>query len=163
MNLYVAQKSLDLARGFGTADALARAVQIAIQAPFSPDGEHETAVHGVTTGHLPDFVSRVSNRLGMDARAWKNSESFGHIGVVPGFAGKPGWLSQALSCGCDTYLTGEADMACLLYAREAGLNLVLAGHYATKIPGILALSTRIAQGLGLDVTLIPEELVETRG
>jgi putative NIF3 family GTP cyclohydrolase 1 type 2 len=111
---------------------------------------------------LEEFVIRVGNRLGVDARAWKNSESFGHVAVVPGLGGWPNWLAQAQSLGCDTYLTGEAHMAGLLYAKEAGLNLVLAGNYASKIPGVMALSSRIAQDLSVDVTFIPEDLVEAR-
>ena len=50
----------------------------------------------------------------------------------------------------------------ILFAKEAGLNLVLAGHYATETPGVMALSARIAHDLQLDVTFIPEEIVESK-
>ena len=64
---------------------------------------------------------------------------------------------------CDTFLTGEALMFGLLFAREAGLNLVVAGNYATEIPGVLALSARLARDLKLEVTFIPEAIVEAAG
>jgi putative NIF3 family GTP cyclohydrolase 1 type 2 len=162
INLYVAHDCLDLARGFGTADALARAVRVAVQGPFSPSDGHEIGLHGVTIGGLADFAVRVGNQLGVEPRAWKNTDSFGHVGLVPGWGGRPEWMAQAQALGCDTFLTGEALMFGILFAKEAGLNLVLAGHYASEAPGVMALSARIARDLELDVTFIPEEIVEAK-
>jgi dinuclear metal center YbgI/SA1388 family protein len=163
INLYVAHDCLDLARGFGTADALARGVRIAIQGPFAPDGEQEFGVQGASTGHLAEFVIRVENHLGVNVRKWKNTDSFGRVAVVAGSGGRPEWMSRAQALGCDTFLTGEAPMFGQLFAKEAEMNLVVAGHYATETPGVMALSARIARDLRLDVTFIPEEIVETQG
>ncbi|HSR30905.1 MAG TPA: Nif3-like dinuclear metal center hexameric protein [Anaerolineae bacterium] len=161
LNLYVAHNGLDLARDFGTADALARSVQVASQGPFKPDGEKAFGAYGVTTGHLSEFVSRVGNKLGVEPRAWKNSDSFGRVAVVAGWGGEPEWMAEAQTLGCDTFLTGEAAMFGLLFAKEAGLNLILGGHYATEVPGVMALGARIARDLAVDVTFIPEEILET--
>jgi putative NIF3 family GTP cyclohydrolase 1 type 2 len=70
-------------------------------------------------------------------------------------------MAEAQSLGCDTFVTGEAVMFGMLFAREAGLNLVAAGHYATETPGVMALSARVSRELKLDVTFIPEEIVES--
>lgn len=163
INLYVAHDCLDQARDIGTSDALARVVRVAIQAAFKPDDESEFGVHGLTVGHLPEFVVRVGNQLGAGPRVWKNSDSFGHVGIIAGWGGRPEWMARAQSLGCDTFLTGEADMFGILFAREAGLNLVVAGHYATETPGVMALSARLARDLQLDVTFIPEDIVEDLG
>ena len=163
INLYVAHDCLDMARDLGTADALARGVRVAIQGPFKPDGEHEFGVQGVTTGRFAEFAARVGNQLGMKPRAWKHTDSFGHIAIVAGWGGRPEWMARAQTLGCDTFLTGEAILFGMLFAKEAGLNLVLAGHYATETPGVMALSARIARDLKLDVTFIPEEIVEAKG
>lgn len=160
INLYVAQDSLNAARGFGTADALARAVRVASQGSFSPDGKQDFGVHGITTGHLAEFVARVGNQLGTEPRSWKNSDSFGHVAVVAGWGGRPEWMSHAQTLGCDTFLTGEAGMFGLLFAKESGLNLVLAGHYASTAPAMMALGARLARELSLHVTFIPEDIVE---
>ena len=160
IGLYVAHDCLDLAREFGTADALARAARIAIQGPFKPDDEGEFGVHGMTVGSLPEFVTRVGNQLGTGVRAWKNTPSFGHVALVPGYGARPEWLARAQALGCDTYLSGEGLMFAILFAREAGINLVLAGHYATETPGIMALGARLARDLKLDITFIPETIVE---
>ena len=163
INLYVAHDCLDLARDFGTPDALARAVRVAVQGPFKPDGELEFGVHGLTTCHFPEFVTRVASQLGTEPRRWKNNESFGHVALVPGWGGRPEWMARAQEAGCDTFLTGEAIMFGLLFAKEAGINLVLAGHAATEVPGVMALGSRIARDLKLDVTFIPEEIIEAKG
>lgn len=163
INLYVAHDCLDLARDLGTADALARSVQVASQGSFKPDGQRAFGVHGVATGHLAEFVTRVGNKLGVEPRAWKNSESFGRVAIVTGWGGRPEWMARAQALGCDTFLSGEANMFGMLFAKEAGLNLILGSHYATEVPGVLALSARIARDLALDVTFIPEAIVELMG
>jgi dinuclear metal center YbgI/SA1388 family protein len=162
INYYAAHECLDLAREFGTADALARAVRVAVQDTFDLDGE-AIAVHGVTTGHFVEFVTRVGSQLGTQPLRWKNTDSFGHVGLIPGWGGQTNWMAQAQELGCDTFLTGEANMFGILFAKETGMNLVVAGHYATETPGVMALSTRIARDLELDVTFIPEEIVEAKG
>jgi dinuclear metal center YbgI/SA1388 family protein len=161
INYYAAHECLDLARDFGTADALARAVRVAVQGTFDLGGE-AICVHGMTTGHLVEFVVRVGNQLGAEPRKWKNIDSFGHVAIIPGWGGRTDWMAQAQELGCDTFLTGEASLFGILFAKEAGLNLVVAGHYATEAPGVMALSARIARDVKLDVTFIPEEIVEAK-
>jgi putative NIF3 family GTP cyclohydrolase 1 type 2 len=163
IGLYVAHDCLDQARGFGTPDTLARAVRVAVQAPFKPDGELEFGVHGLTVGHFSEFVTRVGSQLGTEPRRWKNNESFGHVAIVPGWGGRPQWMARAQEAGCDTFLTGETIMFGLLFAKEAGINLILAGHTATETPGVMALGSRIARELKLEVTFIPEEILEAKG
>jgi dinuclear metal center YbgI/SA1388 family protein len=162
INYYAAHECLDLARDFGTSDALARAVRVAVQGTFELEGE-ALAVHGVTTGHFIEFVTRVGNQLGTEPRRWKNTDSFGHVGIIPGWGGRTEWMAQAQELGCDTFLTGEASLFGILFAKETGVNLVVAGHHATETPGVMALSTRLARDLKLDVTFIPEEIVEAKG
>jgi putative NIF3 family GTP cyclohydrolase 1 type 2 len=161
ISLYLCHESLDCAREFGTADSLARAVQVAVQGPFAPDALLACAVHGATLGRFSELVTRVGNRLGVEPRSWKNSQSFGHVAVIPGWGARPAWMRRAQELGCDTLLTGEALLPGLLFAREAGINLVLAGHQATKTPGVMALAARVARDLKVEVTFIPEDLVES--
>ncbi len=162
ISYYAAHECLDLARDFGTGDALARAVRVAVQDTFGVDDE-AVGVHGPTTGHLAEFVTRVGTHLGCEPRRWKNSDSFGHVALVPGWGGLTTWMARAVELGCDTFLTGETNMFGILFAREVGLNLVVAGHYATETPGVMALSARVARDLELEVTFIPEDVVEERG
>jgi len=137
-------------------------VRVAVQAPYDLDGT-AIGLHGMTVGNFAEFVVRVGNQLGVQPRRWKNTESFGHVGLIPGWGGRTDWMAQALELGCDTFLTGEANMFSILFAQEAGMNLVVAGHYATETPGVMALSARLARDLKLDVTFIPEKVVEDEG
>lgn len=162
INLYVAHECLDRAPELGTGHALARATRVAVQGSILDHDERVLGVHGLTTGHLSEFAIRVGQQLGMEPRVWKNSASFGRVAVLPGFGGRPEWMAEARSLGCDTVLTGEALMFGQLFAKEAGINLVLGGHYATEAPGVMALGTRLARDLKLDVTFIPETIVEDR-
>jgi len=123
---------------------------------------HWPARSGLTTGNWTQFVVRVGSQLGTETRAWKNSGNFGHVGVIAGWGGRPEWLARAQELGCDTLLTGEALMFGILFARETGLNLVVAGHYATETPGVMSLSARLARELELDITFIPEDIIESR-
>jgi putative NIF3 family GTP cyclohydrolase 1 type 2 len=159
-NLYIAGQSLDCTRKFGTADALARAVRIGIKGTYEPDGALSFGVYGETSGPFHEIVARAGNRLGTKPRAWKNSEAARLVAVVSGSGANPEWMERALSLGCDTFLTGAAGMFGILFAKEAGLNLIAVGHYASNVPGIMALSIQIAQQLQLDVTFIPEDIPE---
>lgn len=162
LNYYAAHESLDLARDFGTADALARAVRVAVQGVFEIE-KKAIGVHGMTPGRFREFVVRVGNQLGVEPRKWQNNESFGHVAIVPGWGGRTDLMAQAQELGCDTFLTGETNMFGMLFAQETGLNLITAGHQATDTPGVMALSARLARDLGVEVTFIPEEMVEARG
>jgi putative NIF3 family GTP cyclohydrolase 1 type 2 len=162
LNLYVAHDSLDCAREVGTADALARLARVGVSGAFAPDGERAFAVHGMATGRLHEFVVRLENALGVRAEAWRNSGSFGHVAVIPGYGARPEWMAAAQGLGCDTVLSGEAILFGKLFAREAGMNLVLATHYATETPGVMALAARMARDLVVEVSFIPEEVVEQR-
>ena len=163
INLYATHESLDLAGDLSTAGALARTLRVFSQGTFSPDGERDFGLHGTTTGQFSQFVARVGNQLGTEPRSWQNSDSFGHVAIVTGWGGQPEWMSRAQALGCDTFLTGEAGMFGILFAREAGMSLVLAGHYATEAPAMMTLAARLARDLNVDVTFIPEDLIEAGG
>lgn len=46
------------------------------------------------------------------------------------------FLSDAAHLGCDVFLTGEARFHACLEARQLGIPLILAGHYATERPAV---------------------------
>ncbi len=56
-----------------------------------------------------------------------------------------GYLQEARSAGADALLTGEAPERAMADAREAGLHLLLAGHYATETFGIKSLGEQLAE------------------
>ncbi len=70
------------------------------------------------------------------------------IGIVTGGAGAH--LAEAAAAGVDTFITGEAPHWCYAAAEELGINLFLAGHYATETYGVRALANHLHDSFGLD-------------
>jgi putative NIF3 family GTP cyclohydrolase 1 type 2 len=56
-----------------------------------------------------------------------------------------GYLEQARAAGADALLTGEAPERAMADAREAGLHLLLGGHYATETFGVKRLGEHLAE------------------
>ncbi len=69
------------------------------------------------------------------------------VAVVSG--GGASLLGDACRAGCDAMLTGETDHSAYHVAREYGVNLFCAGHYATETFGVKALGKHIESHFGL--------------
>jgi dinuclear metal center YbgI/SA1388 family protein len=65
------------------------------------------------------------------------------LGVLTGAGASA--LAEAASLGLDTLITGEAPHHSYHEALELGLNLVLAGHYATETFGVRAIADKMAK------------------
>ena len=101
-------------------------------------------------------MERTGAVLGRPPEAHRHRPTAARVGIVTGAGGMTGWLEEAISLGCDTYLTGEGSMYTRLYAKEAGVNLVLGGHDLTERPGIEALGRRTAARFGLEHRFLEE-------
>lgn len=69
------------------------------------------------------------------------------VGVLTGGGGSE--VLRAAQEGVDTFITGEGPHWCYAAAEEAGVNLFLAGHYATEVYGVRALAEHLAERFGL--------------
>lgn len=54
-----------------------------------------------------------------------------------------GLVEEALAAGADCIFTGEADHHDAIDAREAGISLVVAGHYSTEFPVVPVMADRL--------------------
>jgi dinuclear metal center YbgI/SA1388 family protein len=63
------------------------------------------------------------------------------------------WLSEAVESGADAFVTGEGKQQVYHEAKEAGITVVLAGHYATETFGVRSLQS-LADDWGLETTWI---------
>ena len=70
------------------------------------------------------------------------------IGIVSGGAAKS--LPDAVTAGCDAFLTGEPAEHVMADAREAGIHFIAAGHYATETHGIRRLGELLERRFGLE-------------
>jgi putative NIF3 family GTP cyclohydrolase 1 type 2 len=69
------------------------------------------------------------------------------VGVVTG-AGH-GFIDEAAEKGLGVLVTGDAPHHAYHQAREAGIALVLAGHYATETWGVRALAAHFGEVYGI--------------
>jgi len=158
VSLYCAHASLDGADRIGTGFALAGLIGVEIQGRFA---EYEGAPAGVygawQQGGLDSLLSALVGAIGGQPEVIRGAEECRRIGIVTGAGGLSGWLDEARELGCDTFLTGEGSMYTRLFAKEAGMNLVLAGHYRTEAPGIRGLAEELSAELDLPWIFIPDD------
>jgi dinuclear metal center YbgI/SA1388 family protein len=67
------------------------------------------------------------------------------VAVACGAAGE--FLSDARKAGADAFLTGEMRFHDCLTARDAGIGVLLPGHYATERPGVEDLADQLAEAV----------------
>ena len=65
------------------------------------------------------------------------------IGVVTGAGGSE--IYRVAQKNIDTFITGEAPHWAAVAAEELGMNLLLAGHYATEVFGVKALAAHLSK------------------
>ena len=155
ISLYGAHASLDGA-ALGTAKALADLTGVSVEGRFAEYHGALAGVHGTYPGSLDAFIATIGDRLGWPPEVERTDGNCGRVGIVTGAGGLTGWLDEARRLGCDTYLTGEGSMFTRLFARESGINLVLAGHDLTETPGIEALGRRVADHFAIEFVPVRE-------
>jgi dinuclear metal center YbgI/SA1388 family protein len=157
VSLYCAHASLDGADRIGTGFALARLLGIDVDERFAEYEGAPAGVIGQWRGTLADLARTIASAIGGQPEVHTNSSRCARVGIVTGAGGLTSFVEEARDLGCDTYLTGESSMYTRLWAREAGLNLVLAGHYRTEAPGIKELAAEVATKLQVDWQFIEDE------
>jgi dinuclear metal center YbgI/SA1388 family protein len=74
------------------------------------------------------------------------------LGIISGGAAE--YVAESGEYGCDTFVTGETSHVAYNLAREARINLVYAGHYASETVGVKALARHIEQKYALETRFI---------
>jgi dinuclear metal center YbgI/SA1388 family protein len=154
--LYVSHLPLDAHEKLGNAAGLAAFLDCELLAPFGEYG-------GVTIGHRvratePYTVDSLRERLSELDTADRSIRTieFGpdrieEIAIVTGSG--TDWIREAEAEGVDALVTGEGKQKAYHEAREAGLNVFLAGHYATETFGVRRLK-RLVEGWEIETTYL---------
>lgn len=79
-------------------------------------------------------------------------ERIERVGIVSGAAAS--LAGEAARHGLDALVTGESSHTAWHAAREHGVNLVFAGHYATETVGVRALGEKIAETFGIGTVFL---------
>ena len=105
---------------------------------------------------LDELVARVRSVVGRDPMVLGDGAApVERVAVSTGAAGHD--LVRAALDGYDVLVTGEPEEPSLHSARELGIRLVAAGHYATERFGVQALADRIAERFGVEWEFVEVE------
>ena len=63
-------------------------------------------------------------------------------------------IDEALAAGIDTMIVGEGPHHTAVRARDTGLVIIYAGHYATETLGVRALGALLTREMGIESTFI---------
>ena len=155
MGLYAAHLPLDCHPQFGNNAQLAAILGMENDGPF---GLYEGAMIGVI-GRYPDglhrdeLVERIESALATSSLLFPfGPERTKRIGIVSGCGGS--LLDNAVTQGCDTFITGEHEHVLYHAALEHGINVIMAGHYATEKVGVLALEEHLRNEFDLETTFV---------
>jgi dinuclear metal center YbgI/SA1388 family protein len=81
------------------------------------------------------------------------SERIRRVAILSGSGAM--FSEEAGRAGCDTLITGESSHTAYHMAKETGVNLVFAGHYATETVGVRALGQRMKKLYPITTKFIP--------
>lgn len=68
--------------------------------------------------------------------------------------GAQGYFEQAIACGVDCFVSGEASEQTTHLARESGVVYLAVGHHASERYGVQALGAHLAERWGLAVDFV---------
>jgi dinuclear metal center YbgI/SA1388 family protein len=154
MALYAAHLPLDLHPEVGNNVRLAGVLGLSATSDF---GDY----HGVEIGKavelkkpitMDDFENRI-HQAGFSPQIWRfGPDRIRKIGLVSG--GGIGLLAEAARKGFDAFVTGEPSHSHYWFAKESGIHVIMAGHYATETLGVKALGGVIQKRFGIETVFI---------
>ena len=154
ISLYAAHLPLDCHDEVGNNVELARILGLRVEAPF---GRYQGVDIGVAAVARRTPRTRFVKMVDAVLRTKASVLPFGPAAVrrVAIVSGGGAMLAEdAARAGCDTLLTGETSHAAYHRAREADINVVFAGHYATETVGLQALRRHLRGRFGLTTAFI---------
>ena len=144
-----AHTNLDCAPG-GVNDCLAETLGLSDIQVIAPTGVDELGRPWgllrqgfVETQTLPQFLSTVKSVLHCDGLRYVDGGRPVHRVAVGGGA-CASELQDAVNAGCDTFVTADVKYNQFWDARDLGMNLIDAGHFATETPVVSLLASKIA-------------------
>ena len=147
-----AHTNLDCAAG-GVNDTLAETLQLSTIQKVPTDGDGLLRMGEVESQDLDAFLDRVEQTLGCNglryASGGRNAQK---VAVGGGACGSE--LYAVIAAGCDTFVTADVKYNQFCDAKELGLNLIDAGHFATENPVVAVLAEKLqAQFSDLEVKI----------
>ncbi len=154
IGLYAAHLPLDMHSEVGNNAELAKILGIEDARPFLRyKGSLIGLVGEVETMNIHEVARLLGNHIQGDIKIFPlGKREITRVAICSGGGGQD--LNQAIETGADLYLTGETSHEAVALARDAEINIMFAGHYATETLGPKALGKHIETTLGLPTVFI---------
>jgi len=152
--LYVSHLPLDGHQELGNAAGLADALGLEDREPFGEYGSEYVGTRGTAedTYDADDVGTLLDKKLDTETRVLDfGPNEIEDVGIITGSGAD--WIDAAADEGLDALVTGEGKQKAYHEARDLGMNVFLAGHYATETFGVRALG-RLAEEWGIETTYI---------
>jgi len=154
-NLYAAHLPLDLHPLYGNNAVLAGQLNLHDVSAFGmykgiPIGYQGKLKRRQSLQGITDTLNRVLSTT--CATLPFGSETIHTIGIVSG--GGSDALGEAIEKKLDCFITGESTHENYHAAREAGINVIYAGHYHTEKGGVIAMGKQIEQKFGIETCFL---------
>ncbi|RBI63753.1 Nif3-like dinuclear metal center hexameric protein [halophilic archaeon] len=153
--LYVSHLPLDAHPELGNAAGIADLLDLDDREAFGRMGPEHVGQRGRGEWDRDDLRATLDAELdtgGRDVRVLDfGPERVEDVAIVTGSG--VDWLDEAAAAGADALVTGEGKQKAYHEAREAGVNVFLAGHYATETFGVRSLRA-LADEWGLATTFV---------
>ncbi|WP_254762268.1 Nif3-like dinuclear metal center hexameric protein [Natrinema marinum] len=155
--LYVSHLPLDGHQELGNAAGVADVLELEDRAPFGelgPEhiGQRGTAADPFAPAELRDRLEANLDTGGRPVQLLDfGPDEIANVAIVTGSGAD--WLDEAVAAGADALVTGEGKQQVYHEAREAGIHVVLAGHYATETFGVRSLQ-ELVEEWGLETTFL---------
>ena len=157
-SLYGSHLPLDANWEVGNNAELARLFELSEWEPFCHHENRSIGIKGITPSpkKLDYFISLAKQLHGAQEPFVLpfGKTSIEKVGIVSG--GGSFALYPAAEEGLDLLITGEPRQEAYHLAKETGMNVIFAGHYATETVGVLALKDRMEKDLGISAVFIEE-------
>lgn len=152
ISLWASHIPLDSNMEFGNNAVLARAISLPCGGVFGEYHGKNLGVFGFFEEAKPieHFTEKLANNvICCKPEVWKfGKSSIKSVGIVSG--GGAYAIDEAGKLGLDLFITGEAKHQDYHLAKEYGLNVIIAGHYATETTGIIELGELVAKKFGVE-------------
>jgi dinuclear metal center YbgI/SA1388 family protein len=146
--LYSCHLPLDAHETVGNNMQLCRLLGLQPQLSWASDEGNPVGIVAAADTDIHSLRRLLDDRLDTSARLIAGgSERVARVAILTGSGADR--AAEAAAIECDTLITGEGAHHTYFAAEEAGINVLLAGHYATETLGVRALMGYVRLQLGL--------------
>jgi len=151
--IYSAHLPLDLHPKVGNNAQLAAAIGLSSTKPWLEYKGTPVGLIGTGNSSCRELAKRLEKAVAGPIKSFcYGPKQPRTIAVVTGGAG--GEIHRVAEANIDTFVTGEAPHWAAIAAEEAGINLLLGGHYATETFGVKAFAAVLSEKFSTPWTFI---------